>query len=164
MKTFELTTFAIVLIAANVTAILLLWATVKKPVLGRVLFGLLFVAAGAINWYLALNNPEIYLDYRNFAVIRYFDEFIVGWFRDHILLTVGGIATAQILIAIGLQVKGILFKIAGAGAIIFLLAVLPLGAGAGFPATLIMAITVYFLMYPVTNKALIVDRKTAVLQ
>jgi hypothetical protein len=42
--------------------------------------------------------------------------------------------------------KGILFKIAVIGGIVFLVAIAPPGVGSGFPCTLIMAIAMYLLL------------------
>jgi hypothetical protein len=61
-------------------------------------------------------------------------------------LAVGFIATNQALIALSMICKGWIFKIGCAGAIIFLLAILPFGIGAGFPSTGIMAITCFILL------------------
>jgi hypothetical protein len=42
--------------------------------------------------------------------------------------------------------KGLMLKIGAAGAIIFLLAILPLGVGSGSPCTLIMAIGMFLIL------------------
>ncbi|HEY1114627.1 MAG TPA: hypothetical protein VGE66_13740, partial [Chitinophagaceae bacterium] len=74
---------------------------------------------------------------------------IHGWFSQHIVLAVGIIATCQAFIAVSMLLKGWIFKAGAAGAILFLVGIAPLGVGAAFPATLIMALAMGVLM----NKA-----------
>lgn len=56
------------------------------------------------------------------------------------------IAIGQGLIGIGLLLKNQIVRIACYGAIVFFIAIIPLGIGAAFPATLITALAVYFIL------------------
>jgi hypothetical protein len=154
MKGLEITMYAVMLLVSNLAAILFLVVSVKMPRVGRALFGLLFTASAVATWYTVVNNPEFYLDYRNFAVIQYFPKFIDGWFRQNELLSIGFLAALQLLIAVGLQVNGTIFRIAGVLAIVFFLSAIPLGIGAAFPATAIMAFAVFFLLRPFPSTAI----------
>ena len=56
------------------------------------------------------------------------------------------ISLGQGLIAIGMLLKGWVVRLSGLGAIVFFLAIAPLGIGAGFPSTLISALAIYFIL------------------
>lgn len=131
---------------SNSIAILILLTAIRKPKLARLLFALLFAWAFWLNYTTAQYNPEEYL---NYAVLTPFDlyrDFIKGWFKDHIINMVTIIAFGQGLIALGMLLKGWVVRIAGLGAIIFFLAIVPLGIGAGFPATILTALAIYFIL------------------
>jgi len=133
-------------IGSNTIAILLLVAAIKKPKLARLLFVLLFAWACWINYTTVHDNPEDYLAYARLTPFDSMREFINGWFKEHITWMVTLISFGQGLIAIGMLLKGWCVRIAGIGAIIFLLAITPLGIGAGFPSSVIVAIAVYFIL------------------
>jgi hypothetical protein len=164
MKGLENSMYAVLLLVSNLAAVLLLVASVKLPRAGRALFGLLFTASALINWYTVQNNPEVYLDYRNFSIIQYFHSFVEGWFTKNELLVIASLSVMQFLIAVGLQMKGLVFKIACVFAIILLMSSLALGVGLAFPASVIMAFGVYFLMRPVPGAAIHFHPKKPVLQ
>ena len=56
------------------------------------------------------------------------------------------ISLGQGLIAIGMLLKDWVVRLAGLGAIVFFLAIAPLGIGAGFPATLVLVVAIYFIL------------------
>ena len=145
MKGFEMEGYLLAYIISNIIALLFLFASVKRPFLARALFILLFGWASWQNWTIALNTPEVYRDYADFAILPLYKSFITGWFSRHILLSVGFIATMQGLVAIGLLFRGLVFRLACIGGIIFLLAILPLGVGSAFPASLTGAIALAFV-------------------
>lgn len=134
------------LITSNLIAILQLTAAIRWPRLSRLSFFFLFAWACWINWTEARNNPQEYLNYAHFAWISWYREFIRGWFMNHIPVTVSVIAVCQGLIAISMLLKGRIFQLGAVGSIIFLLAILPLGLGAGFPCTAIMAAAMFLLI------------------
>jgi hypothetical protein len=61
-------------------------------------------------------------------------------FARHVGPIVVSIAGAQLLMAVLVTLRGNAVRVGLAGAIVFLVAILPLGVGAGFPATLTMAL------------------------
>jgi hypothetical protein len=144
--------YVILLIISNAVAILLLIAAIKWPHIARVLFFLLFAWASCTNWATAFQSPQSYLEYAGLSWLDGYRDFINGWFARHIPLAVGFIASCQALIAISMLLKGWIYKIGSIGAIIFLLAILPLGVGSGFPCTAIMAIAIYILLEKHDNK------------
>ncbi len=62
------------------------------------------------------------------------------------------ISFGQGLIAIGMMLKGWIVRLACLGAIVFLLAIAPLGIGSGFPATIIIAVAIYYILKNVLDK------------
>ncbi|MCP4975848.1 MAG: hypothetical protein GY931_06770 [Maribacter sp.] len=131
---------------SNSIAILILVAAIRKTKLARLLFALLFGWACWINYTTAHYNPEEYL---NYAVLTPFDlyrDFIKGWFKEHIIIMVTIIAFGQGLIALGMLLKGWMVRLACFGAIVFFLAITPLGIGAGFPAIIITAFAIYIIL------------------
>ena len=133
-------------IGSNVIAILILVAAIKKPKLARVLFVLLFAWACCINYTTVHNSPEAYLEYARLTPFDLMRNFINGWFTAHVTWMIMLISFGQGLIAIGMLLKGWFVRIAGIGAIIFLLAITPLGVGSGFPCSVIVAIAVYIIL------------------
>jgi hypothetical protein len=79
------------------------------------------------------------MTYADLAAIPTYETFIRGNFSRHITTFILTIAVAQLAIGICIAGKGALSKTALAGAIIFLLAIAPLGAGSAFPCTVILA-------------------------
>lgn len=146
LKGLENQAYLLPYIISNVVALVLLYCASQWPRVGRLLFLLLFAWASWTNWNTALDTPEVYLDYANLTFLDLYRETIQGWFSEHILLAVGIIATCQALIAVSMALKGWLFRLGATGAILFLVAIAPLGVGAAFPATLIMALAMGVLM------------------
>jgi hypothetical protein len=120
-------------------AILMALAAWKRPSLGRGLFAVLFLWASLVNGRLAIRDPAAYLEYANLTESPVYRGIIEGPFARHITGYVMVIALGQLCIAIGMLLRGLLTRTACVGAIIFLVAIAPLGIGAAFPATLIMA-------------------------
>lgn len=133
-------------IATNSIALLILVAAIRKPKLARLLFALLFTWACWLNYTTAHNNPEDYLNYAALTPFVVYRDFINAWFKEHISLMVTLISFGQGLMAIGMLLKGWVVRLAGLGAIVFFLAISPLGIGSGFPATLLSALSIYFIL------------------
>ena len=114
-------------------------AVPRRLEIARLLYCLLFLWAGCWNMYLANVRPEEYLTYASLAYSESYRSFILGYFASHVTPIVGGIAVGQLSIAVLVAARDRAVPIGLAGAIVFLLAIVPLGAGSGFPATLIMA-------------------------
>ena len=136
--------FILPYIISNLVALLLLFATFKWRHVARILFAILFIWAALANWRMAHNNPADYLSYSKYA-IGFYKTIINGAFANNITPFVSFVAICQFLIGLGLLSKGIVFRTACIGAIIFLVAISPLGIGSAFPCGLILAAGLYKL-------------------
>ena len=145
MKGLDNQLYVVLLIISNAVALLQLIAAIKWPNIARISFFLLFSWACWINWKTSRQTPQFYLDYAGLAWSEWYQTFIRGWFSEHIKPVVGFIATCQGAIAISMLLRGWIFQMGCLGAILFLIAILPLGVGSGFPCTGIMAIAVFIL-------------------
>lgn len=141
----QVETFLVPYFTSNVISLALLFVCFKWHTVGRILFGLIFLAASIFNSYLALTAPQAYLMYGDLTPVQLYKEFIFGLFSDYTMWFVLAIAVGQLLIAIGLLFNGKLLLPAVIGAIVFLLAIVPLGVGSAFPAGLILAFGVWVL-------------------
>jgi hypothetical protein len=134
------------LVCANFVALLQLLAAIKWPRVARLSFFLLFTWACFTNWNISRLTPEVYLEYADLTWSSWYRQLINGWFSHHTRTVVGFIAVAQGFIALSMLARGTVFRVGLVGGIIFLLAILPLGVGAGFPCTGIMAAALFILL------------------
>lgn len=132
--------FSTAYMLSNLVAVLIVYLCILKPVIGRMTMSLLFIAAAVVNTVISISHPQIYMTYADVAAIPAYVQFINEYFSRHITLYVLTIAAGQFLIGTFLVWKGPMEKLALTGAIIFLLAIAPLGAGASFPCTLLLAL------------------------
>jgi hypothetical protein len=123
-------------VASNVVALLLLLACWRWRGVGRLLFVLLFLWASQVNLQTALWHPAAPLDYARWAVEPY-RRFILGPFASHVGLFVGAIAAGQLAIAVLVALRGRAAALGLVGAIVFLMAIAPLGRGSAFPFSLV---------------------------
>ncbi len=133
-------------IIACLAALVMLLVSQWAPRVGRLLFVPLFAWAAQVNMRTAIGQPEVYLDYAPLAVLAFYRDFILGFFARHITLLVGTVAIAQAGIAILILMPRPFPHLALVAAIIFLLAIAPLGVGSGFPSTVIMALAATVLL------------------
>ncbi len=126
-------------IITNTVSIALLFSAIKWPRLTRVLFILIFLAAGIFNIYTALTQPEAYHLYGDMVVLELYRSFIHGFFSQHTQAIVIAIALGQLCVSALLSRNGHLFKLGIIGGVIFFVAIAPLGIGSAFPSTLLMA-------------------------
>ena len=133
-------------IISNAVAVLMLIAAWKTPKIARGLFFLLFIWASYTNYNYAVYNPNAYLEYADLSFLNIYVQFIQGWFSRHVMVAVGFIASCQALIGISMLLKEWLFKTGCIGGITFLLAIAPLGVGAAFPCTIIMAVGLFMIL------------------
>ncbi|MFI5400621.1 MAG: hypothetical protein ACHQZQ_06185 [SAR324 cluster bacterium] len=131
-------------LAISVVMALAAW---KRPILGRVLLVLLFAWAGPTNLHAILTQPDLYLGYAQYAYVDLYRHFILGPFSRHIPIIVGAIAICQLITAFLLLTSGRALRGGLLGAIVFLLAIAPLGTGAGFPATVLMALAAGLILW-----------------
>jgi hypothetical protein len=131
---------------SNIIGLFMLYTAARHVRLTRFLFFLVFAWACWMNWKTAILAPEDYQEYAKLSFIPFYRNFIRGWFHDHTLVVVGTIATAQALIAFSMLLKGWIFRTGLIGGMVFLVAVVPLGIGAGFPTTLTLATALYLVL------------------
>ena len=146
MKGYDNHLYLTLAIISSVVALVQLMLALYLPRLARWSFVLLFGWACIVNWQTAVNEPSAYLKYADLTWSSAYAHFTNGWFSRHILLVVGTIATCQGLIAISMLAKGSLFRAGALGAMAFLLSIIPLGVGSGFPCSAIMAIAMVILV------------------
>jgi hypothetical protein len=146
MKGLDNDTYLWMLIGANIIALLMLVAALYRPAIARLSFFLLFAWASWMNWTTSHQSPTVYLEYAELTWSDWYKTIINGWFARHTGTAVGIIAVCQALIAISMWGWGWFFLTGAVGAIIFLLAIVPLGAGSGFPCTLLLAIAMGLLV------------------
>lgn len=132
-------------IVSNLFSIAVVVLAIKWPRLSRILFVAIFVAAGIFNAYMALSEPEAYLSYADMAVLSSYRSFITGFFSDHTQFFVLSIAFGQLLVAVLLSGDKNFLRFGVAGGITFFLAIIPLGLGAAFPASVILAIALLLM-------------------
>lgn len=132
-------------IASNMVGISFLWISAKRTRLARLLFSVLFGSACIANLAMSHNEPQVYLHFAETSISPY-TEFIRGWFSRHITEVVTCIAIGQAFISIGMLLRGWVPKLACAGAILFLLAIAPLGLNAAFPFSITTSLAAYFIL------------------
>jgi hypothetical protein len=132
-------------VASNVVAVLMLLACWRWRNVGRFLFFALFLWAAQTNLRVALFHPNDYLQFARWATEPY-RRFIEGPFARHVSLMVGAIAVGQLAIAVLVTLRGRAVGLGLVGAIVFLLAIAPLGRGSAFPFSLIVSAAALRLM------------------
>ena len=145
-------TYLAIYIIANASALLMIWLGWKQPRILKMVVLLVFGWASWTNWNEALTAPQFYLEYAPLTFFGFYRNFIEGWFSSHITVAVGTIATFQAIIALSMLAKGRILVTGAIGAIIFLLAIAPLGVGAACPCTVLMALAVGLLLPPSLRK------------
>jgi hypothetical protein len=133
-------------IISNVIAIATAIIVMLWPNTGRVFLSGIFIGAAAFNVFTAWENPDLYLQFGELTASGLYRKIILGPFSKHIEIYVSIIAACQVVIGAFLLYKGKLMKAAMVAAIIFLLAISPLGIGSAFPAPLILVTAFIILM------------------
>jgi hypothetical protein len=136
---------------SNLVAIAFFFISLKWNHLCRGLYAGLFMWAAWMNWNVSHTNPDFYRNYSKYA-IGYYRDFILGPFSNHITPIVSFIAVCQLLIGAGQLAGGVIFKTSCIGAIIFLLAISPLGVLSAFPSGLIWSAGLIVLYKSPFNK------------
>ncbi|MHB2156254.1 hypothetical protein ACX8XN_17910 [Calditrichota bacterium GD2] len=140
--------FMVPYIISNVFSLALIFICARWFKAGKILWGVLFVAAGAFNLFTAFTSPQIYVEaYGSSAVLPFYRDFIYGVFSRHTTLFVTLIGFGQIMTAGLLLLSGRTFRFGILGGIVFLLAIAPLGLGSAFPSTLLMAASLALLWH-----------------
>lgn len=123
----------------NILAIATAIMAMRWPTLARILLGTIFIGAAFVNTYTALANPQVYITYGELTPSEVYRSIILGPFSQHPQRYVLIIAACQLFIGAATWYKGQIMRVGMIGAILFLLAIAPLGMGSAFPSTLIMA-------------------------
>ncbi len=132
-------------LGSNIISAALVVAAAKWPRVTRVLFVIIFLVAGIFNAYTAITEPEAYLMYADMAVLDVYRNFITGLFSSHTEVIVLAIALGQLGVAALLCGDNRFLKIGVVGGAIFFVAIIPLGVGSAFPASLLMAISIVLM-------------------
>ena len=133
-------------IITNIVAVFTVISAMLWPTVSRVLLSTIFIGAFGLNLFTALVNPSAYLEFGEFSTSDFYRSIILGPFSSHVTLYVSLIAVSQLLIGVFISYRGKLMKIAMIGAMIFLIAIAPLGYGSAFPASLLMAMALVILL------------------
>lgn len=144
METLDLL-LTIAYVVTNVAALVQVVGSYRWPTVTRAVFFLIFGLAAIVNTRTVLDSPWVYQSYADYAIPLY-SRFILGPFEPISQPMVLTIALGQALIAVSMFMKGGRFRAGCWGGIIFCIAIAPLGLGAAFPATLLMAFALYRLM------------------
>jgi hypothetical protein len=125
--------FLVPYVIANTAALVILSLALWKPAVGRWCAVAVFLWAALTNARVALQTPGAYLEYATLTPFALYRGFINGWFSAHVRDMVLPIAAGQLIIAILMMLPRPWRTLGTAGAIVFLLAIAPLGVGSGFP-------------------------------
>ena len=135
-------------LVSNAIALALLGFSFRRANWVRWLSVAIFGWAAYTNSRIALTRP---LDYQTFGELTTFGpyrDFIHGWFREHTADLLLPIAAGQLAIALMLIVnRRITRRIAVFGAVVFLLAIAPLGVGSAFPFSITYAAGLLVMLY-----------------
>ncbi len=134
-------------LALNAISLGVVVLSVKRHRLTRLLFILIFLVAGLFNIYIAFTRPDVYQYYGGKAVLDFYRDFIHGYFKQHTIEIVSVIGLGQIAVAALLSTSGLFLKLGSIGAVIFFIAIAPLGVGSAFPATLLLALAIILMQY-----------------
>jgi hypothetical protein len=122
---------------SNAIALGLLALSFRRPVWVRWASVVIFAWAAFQNSRIALTSPLDYQTFGELTFIRAYREFIYGWFREHTRALLLPIAAGQLAIAALLLTNTRrTIRVGVAGAVLFLLAIAPLGVGSAFPFSL----------------------------
>jgi len=122
-------------VISNIVGLAMLVVCLRWRTAGRVLFVALFLWAAQTNMRFALTQPTVYLEYARWAIEPY-QRFILGSFSQHVTSLVAMIAVGQLAIALLVAARGAAAALGLLGAVVFLVAIAPLGRGAAFPFSL----------------------------
>ncbi|MGN7821318.1 hypothetical protein ACTJJB_14400 [Chitinophaga sp. 22536] len=132
---------------ANGTSLVILAFAIFRPVVAQLLLSLLFIGAGVFNGAMAIIHPELFMAYGAMTPFATYEQFIYGAFSHNVTAIVVAISLCQLAMGAFISYKKPLLQIGLGAAIIFLLAITPLGAGSAFPSTLILVAAATTVLY-----------------
>jgi hypothetical protein len=136
----------------NGICLLILIFAFRRPDQAAKAIGLVFFLTAIINIVVFVAWPETYLDLEAVAVYEWYVRTIHESFRVHMQGVVISISLAQILIGLGLFGSGSLRTAALFCALIFFWAIAPFGAGAVFPAPVILSAACLVILFKINRK------------
>jgi hypothetical protein len=124
-------------LVSNAVAVVALVLAFRRPSWVRYTTVVIFLWAAFTNTRIALFHPG---DYQTFAELTFsslYRQFIEGWFRENTPAFLIPIAAGQLAISLLLIGRRPARRLGLAGAVLFLLAIAPLGVGSAFPFSVI---------------------------
>ncbi|CAL1518886.1 hypothetical protein [Chitinophaga sp. MM2321] len=134
-------------LVANVISLIILLLAIFRPNIARGALAAVFIGAAFFNAVMAIRHPELFMAYGAMTVSPVYEQFIYGAFRNNITAIVVSISICQLATGIFITAREALLKLGLTAATIFLVAIAPLGAGAAFPSTLILAAAAVILLF-----------------
>jgi len=138
--------FQLLYLLSNAFALAMLVLAFVRPQWTRVGTIVLFFLAFTANTRVAILDPITYQGLGRFATMRWYQDFMFGWFADHPRLVLLPIAAGQLAIALLLLGNWRLQRVAVVGATLFLLAIAPLGEAAAFPFSLTYVAAMWIML------------------
>jgi hypothetical protein len=138
--------FSTMYLLSNAMALALLVLALVRPQWTRAGVVLLFFIAFTVNLRVAALHPAVYLRFGHVTPVKWYHDFILGWFALHLRPMLALIAVGQLAIAALLTGGPALQRVAVIGATIFLLAIAPLGMGAAFPFSLTVVAAMWIML------------------
>ena len=148
-------------IVSHVFVLLLLLAAWKGPRIARLMFSVLFVGGGAWNLFASLTMPAFYVETYGPLATPPYAAFIYGPFAANVALFVVPIAIGELTIGILATGTGRALQLGMIGAMVFLLAIAPMGAGSCFPFSVFGIAAGYLLLRKPLTTTLYEDAATA---
>lgn len=137
---------------SNAGAIIILLISIWFKKLGLVLVAILFLVAAIVNAWQANYQPDRYNVYELVAALPVYEYLISSIFLEHIKFYIAVLMVLQLIIGISLLYYK---RWALWAAVIYLLALAPLGAGSSFPSTVLLAAAcIIILAHPPLNSRL----------
>ncbi|WP_126246617.1 hypothetical protein [Chitinophaga rhizosphaerae] len=136
----------------NGICLLILIFAFRRPAQAAKAVGLIFFLTAFINIVVLVAWPETYLDLEAVAVYEWYVRTIHESFQVHMQAVVISISLAQLLIGLGLFGSGNLRMAALFCALIFFWAISPFGAGAVFPAPVILSAACLVILFKINRK------------
>jgi hypothetical protein len=129
----------------NVAVLVLLVVAARRPRIARVLFSALFVGGGLWNLFASLTMPQFYVETYGPAATPPYAAFIYGPFATNPALFVVPIAIGELAIGTLATRTGKALQLGMFGAMVFLLAIAPMGVGSAFPLSIFGMAAAYLL-------------------
>jgi len=128
-------------ILANAASLLVCVVAYLWPRAGRALFAALFFITAAATGYLALTQPWFFIaGPADAARLVLYREFILGFFRAHVVALALALALLLFLIGLALVLGDALLPIGLTAGVVFLALLAPFGIWVAFPAPLLLAL------------------------